>query len=229
MLIIGHRGAAGLAPENTLKAIRAGIESGVDMIEIDIAVCRTGEVILMHDDKVDSRTGVSGYVADLSYDEIRDLRIDGSEQIPTLQEAIAVIGNQCPLNIEIKGTGSANEVARILRHEIRNGSMHTEDFLVSSYNHRELFNFSELCPGIRIAPIISCYPLKLAELAEEIGAWSLNMKRENVTREIVEDAHERGIRVLVFTVNYPEELERLQELQVDGIFTDNRYRLLNLK
>lgn len=228
MLIIGHRGAAGLAPENTIASITKALASGVDMIEIDTAVCSTGEVILMHDDKVDRNTDGSGYVADLNFDEIRSLRVEGTEPIPTLQEAISCIGRACPINIEIKGSGSAQEVARILLEEIGSNKREADDFIVSSYNHHELFAFAKLCPDIRIAPIISCYPLKLAKLAEDIGAWSLNMKRENVTEEIVEDAHRRGIKVLIFTVNFPAELEKLEQLGVDGVFTDNRYRLLGL-
>jgi len=228
MLIIGHRGAAELAPENTLKSIRAAIESNVDMVEIDIAVCGTGETLLMHDDKVDRCTDGKGYIADLSFDSLRKLDAGEGELIPTLQEVINLIDGRLPLNIEIKGKGSSDEVAQIIQNEIDNKGRSSADFLVSSFDHSELACFKTLCPGIRISPIISCHPVKLASLAEDMGAWSLNMKREYVSREIVEDAHRRGIKVLIFTVNHPEELSRMKKLNIDGVFTNNRYRLLNL-
>ena len=226
MLIIGHRGAAELAPENTLKSIQAAIESNVDMVEIDISVCKTGETLLMHDDKIDRCTDGTGYIADLSFDFLRKLNAGEGELIPTLQEVINIIDGRLPLNIEIKGKGSSDEVAQIILNEIDNKGRSSDDFLVSSFDHSELVCFKKLCPGIRISPIISCHPVTLAALAEDMGAWSLNMKREYVSREIVEDAHKRGIKVLIFTINHPEELSKMEKLNVDGVFTNNRYRLL---
>jgi len=228
MLIIGHRGAAELAPENTLKSIQLALDSNVDMVEIDIAVCNTGETLLMHDDKVDRCTDGKGYIAELSFDYLRTLNAGEGEIIPTLQEVINLIDGRRPLNIEIKGKGSSDEVAQIISNEIENKGRTVNDFLVSSFDHSELACFKKLCPKIRISPIISCHPVALAALAEDMGAWSLNMKREYVSREIVEDAHRRGIKVLIFTVNHPEELSRLEKLNIDGVFTNNRYRLLNL-
>ena len=228
MLIIGHRGAAELAPENTIRSIQAALDSNVDMIEIDIALCKTGEVVLMHDDKVDKLTDGQGYLADFTLNDLKNLNAGDGEKIPTLQEVIDFIDSRCPLNIEIKGKDSSVEVARILLKEFKEKGRSQEDFLVSSFDHCELDRFKQLCPVVRISPIICCHPMTLSSLAEDMGAWSLNIKREYISREIVEDAHNRGIKVLVFTVNYPEELEKLKSLNVDGVFTNNRYRLLGL-
>ncbi len=229
MLIIGHRGAADLAPENTLKSIQIALDSKVDMIEIDISLCKSGEAVLMHDDKVDAQTDGHGYISDFTLSELKKLNAGDGEQIPTLQEVIDLIDSHCPLNIEIKGRGSAEEVARILHVEFLDKARSHEDFLVSSFDHCELHRFKKLCPEIRISPIISCHPLSLSLLAEEIGAWSLNVKREYISREIVEDAHKRGIKILVYTVNLPEELSKLKELNVDGVFTNDKYRLTGEK
>lgn len=229
MLIIGHRGAADLAPENTLKSVQAALDSGVDIVEVDIALCRTGEAVLMHNAKVDDRTDGKGYVSELSLSELKELDAGEGEPIPTLQEVIDLIDGRCPLNIEIKGRDSSKEVARILQDEFsRNGRKHN-DFLVSSFDHVELQSFKMFCPEIRISPIISCNPISQASLAEDIGAWSLNMSLDTISSNIVEDAHKRGIKVLVFTVNYPEELEKMKKIEVDGVFTNDRYRLFGLK
>ena len=228
MLIIGHRGAMDLAPENTLLSIRTALESGVHMVEIDVALCRSGELMLMHDDEVDRTTDGTGCIADLSYHELKALNAGEGEVIPSLQEVIDLIDGRCPLNIEIKGKGSSDELVKILQREIREKGRVKDDFIVSSFDHCELNRFAKLYSGIRVSPIVCCHPLSLAELAEEIGAWSLNIKREFVSREIVEDAHKRGIKVLVFTVNRPYELEKLKGIGVDGVFTNNRYRLLGL-
>lgn len=228
MLIIGHRGAADLAPENTLKSVQAALDSGVDMIEVDISLCKTGEAVLMHDSKVDARTDGKGYIRDYSLEELKGLDAGDGERIPTLQEVIDLIDGRCPLNIEIKGRGSSHEVARIIHKEVDHKNRNYDDFLVSSFDHVELQSFGILCPQIRISPIISCNPISLAALAEEMGAWSLNMSLDNVNKSIVEDAHNRGIKLLVYTVNYPEELETMKTLGIDGVFTNDKYRLTGL-
>jgi len=227
MLIIGHRGAADLAPENTLKSMRTALDTGVDMIEIDVSLCKSGEAVVMHDLRVDNRTDGQGYIRDFTLEELKKLDAGEGERIPTLQEVIDLIDSRCPLNIEIKGRGSAGEVSRIVEAEVREKGRKWEDFLVSSFNHIELDRFRKLRPEIRISPLISCLPLGLASLAEEMDAWSLNLSLENTSREIVEDAHRRGLKVLVYTVNRPEELAEMEELGVDGIFTNDRYRVLN--
>ncbi len=229
MLIIGHRGASELAPENTLKSIRQALKDSVDMIEIDVAICKTGEVVVMHDDKVDTTTNGSGFIRNLTFKEIRALDAGEGEQVPTLQEIIDLIDSRCPLNIEIKGNGSALKVSHILDEEINRKGRSWENFLVSSFDHFELMRFKELRPEVRVSPIIGSLPLGLASLTDGMGAWSLNMNRENISREIVEDAHSRGLKVLVYTVNLPEELAAMQEMGVDGVFTNNRRRVLSLQ
>lgn len=80
------------------------------------------------------------------------------------------LDSRYPLIIEIKGRGSSVEIARLIGEEISRKGRSSEDFLVSSFDHIELNNFGQLCPDIRISPIISCQPVGLASLAEEIGA-----------------------------------------------------------
>lgn len=228
MLIIGHRGASELAPENTLKSIQKALDDGVDMIEIDVSICRTGEAVVMHNIKVDKTTDGCGYIKNLSFKEIRELNAGEGEKVPLLQEVIDLIDSRCPLNIEIKGRGSAQEVSRIMEKEIKEGR-HWDDFLVSSFDHFELQEFGRLRKEVRISPIICGLPLGLASFTEGINAWSLNMNLENVCREIVEDAHKKGLKVLIFTVNDPDELAFVTEIGVDGVFTNNKHRLLERK
>lgn len=225
MLIIGHRGAMAVAPENTLESIGRALDAGVDMVEVDIALCRSGEVILLHDDRLDRTTDGSGYVADWSFEDLRKLDAGSGQMIPTLTEVIDLVDRRCPLNVEIKGRGSAREVSRILETYIRSGQRSEEDFIVSSFDHRELRHFHSLYPEIRISPIVSCHPLSFTQIIGDLPVWSLNMKREFVSREIVEEAHRWGARLLVFTINKPEELERMRDIGVDGVFTNDRLEL----
>jgi glycerophosphoryl diester phosphodiesterase len=214
-----------VAPENTLESISRALDAGVDMVEVDIALCRSGEVVLLHDDRLDRTTDGSGYVADWNFDELRRLDAGSGQRIPTLTEVIDLVDRRCPLNVEIKGRGSAREVSRILREYIRSGKRREEDFMVSSFDHPELKQFHSLYPEIRISPITSCHPLSFSQIIGDLPVWSLNMKREFVSREIVEEAHRWGAKILVFTINKPEELEKMRAIGVDGVFTNDRLEL----
>jgi glycerophosphoryl diester phosphodiesterase len=225
MLIIGHRGAPELAPENTLSSIQKALESGVDAIEIDVATCRTGEIVLMHDDRVDRMTDGTGEIDLLSFEELRRLTVRGQERIPTLQEVIALIDGRVPLNIEIKGIGSASQICSLLQQDLASRRYTMDDFMISSFNHRELHKVEALLPGMRISPLISCMPLDIAKLVDGMKAWSINIDASVVQEEFVNEAHAIGLKVLVYTVDFRSQFDRLESMGVDGIFTNNRLTL----
>lgn len=77
MIIVGHRGASGYEPENTLSSFQRALDMGVRMIELDVYVCKTGELVVMHDDEVDRTTNGHGHVVDMTFDQLRDLVVDG--------------------------------------------------------------------------------------------------------------------------------------------------------
>src|SRR5438034_11529438 len=101
MLRIGHRGAAGHAPENTLLSLRKAVELGVDIVEFDVQRTRDGELVLLHDKRVDRTTDGKGYVRDFSFQELRRLDAGLGQRIPTLREAIDAVRGSAQLMIEI--------------------------------------------------------------------------------------------------------------------------------
>jgi len=101
-LKIGHRGAMGYQPENTLISFEKAIQLGVDMIEMDVEKCKTGELIIIHDQKVDRTTNGEGYVADFSFEEIKKLDAGNGEKIPTVQEVLNLVKNRVKINLELK-------------------------------------------------------------------------------------------------------------------------------
>ncbi len=225
MQIIGHRGAAGIAPENTIRSIREALGCNVDAVEVDVAICRSGEIILMHDTSVDRTTNGKGYVTDLDFQQLRNLTVGGTEQVPTLLEAIEEIDGRVPLNIEIKGRGSSYGVCALLKELISTGKRAEQDFIVSSFNHIELLEVQNIMPGIRISPIISCTPLDISCIIGTLRPWSVNIDISAVTEEMVAQLHNQRIKVLVFTVNTPEQFKKMESIGADGIFTDNSKNL----
>ena len=135
LLCIGHRGAMGHAPENTLASIRKALELGVPCMEVDVYYV-DGHLVVFHDDRLERLTNGSGYVWEQSFDYLRSLDAGDGQQIPTLEEVCEVIGSQACLNIELKGPDTAVPVAALLSKLIADG-WDKEKFLVSSFYHLE--------------------------------------------------------------------------------------------
>jgi len=110
VLRIGHRGAAGHAPENTLASFRKAIELGLDMTELDVHVCASGELVVIHDENVDRTTNSKGWVSKLSLTELKRLDAGAGETVPTLAEVLDLLKDRIMLNIELKGLGTAEPV-----------------------------------------------------------------------------------------------------------------------
>ncbi|HVT35961.1 MAG TPA: glycerophosphodiester phosphodiesterase family protein [Nevskiaceae bacterium] len=219
-LIIGHRGAAGCAPENTLLALERGIRQGARAVEFDVQLHPSGELFLLHDLTLDRTTNGKGLAERLPWDKLRALDAGGGQQIPTLGEALELVERQVLVNVELKtwnGTGAA--VAQVLREHIADG-WSPADFLVSSFHLPELFEFKQAAPEIPIGVLTCGVPLDWAAVTTELGAQALNISAEFVDAQLVDDAHKRGVKVYVYTVNRAEDVALLQRLGVDGVFTD---------
>jgi glycerophosphoryl diester phosphodiesterase len=217
--IVGHRGARGHAPENTLLGLDVGLKLGADWVEFDVQL-HQGELLLMHDLRLERTTNGSGRLSDHSFAALRKLDAGQGQQIPTLQEAINLIDQRIGINIELKTwNGTAAAVARVLREGLDQGWA-AENFLVSSFHLPELYEFRQLVPEIPIGVLLCGVPLDWAGVAVELGASTLNLSDEFVDEKLVADAHARDLKVWVYTVNHPDEMARMKSLRVDGIFTD---------
>lgn len=219
MKIFGHRGACGYEPENTLSSFQKAIEIGVDAIELDVYVLRSGELVVIHDDKVERTTNGSGYVLDHTFEALRRLDAGNGQFIPTLQEVLDLVNMNTAINIELKGVGTAKAVAATVSNFLEIG-WSEESFMVSSFNRTELVAFSKLMPNIRTGILIVGIPIDFATLTSSIGAYSINPSYEFITKEFVEDAKSRNLKIFAFTVDSESEVQRMQSLGVDGIFTN---------
>ncbi|HEY3899057.1 MAG TPA: glycerophosphodiester phosphodiesterase family protein [Chthoniobacter sp.] len=223
-LCIGHRGAAGHEPENTLRSVRRAIEMGAHGIEIDVRLVH-GELLVMHDAKLDRTTNGRGLLVRKPLAVLRSLDAGKGERIPTLREVIETIGQRAFLNIELKGRGTAKPVSSLIDQFVRERGWQYGDFLVSSFMRAELRAIPD--PQIPIGLLLT-RPTRLYALsARRVHASAVNPAVRYVTARFVEDAHRRGLRVFPYTANSPEEIQRLKELGVDGVFTDFPERVLD--
>lgn len=242
MLCIGHRGARGHAPENTLASVRKAIALGADWIEIDVYWV-DGELVVFHDDHLERLTNGQGLVLDQRFDYLRSLDAGEGEQIPTLAEVFEVAAGQVGINVELKGPGTAEPVVRFLQNWQGQDGQGQEGqtqlgadlsrVLLSSFRQDELRRVHQLNPVLQIGVLFVELPQGSMDAAivqaQASGAWSLHLAKEAVTAAVVAAAHAAGLRVLVFTVNEVADMERLRSLGVDGVFTDYPDLLVGLR
>ena len=224
LLCIGHRGAMGHAPENTLSSIRKALALGTPCMEIDVYSV-DGHLVVFHDSRLERTTNGTGYLLDQKFDDLRKLDAGNGEKIPTHKEAFESINLNAWVNIELKGPDTANPVVNFIAN-MRESGWNDDLVLVSSFNHRELSLVNKLDPKIKLGAMMVGLPLDDAAFAESLGAYSVHLSLEFIDRRFVKDAHARHLRVFVFTVDHPEDIDKMRELGVDGVFTNYPERVL---
>jgi len=220
MITIGHRGAAGYEPENTLLSFQKAIDLEVDMIEFDVQLCKSGEVVIFHDDSLERTTNGVGLVNETSLVELQKLDAGKGQKIPTLTEIFETIGSQVKMNVELKGSATAKPVSQIIRQFVDGGKIRQEDILVSSFMIDELLIVRKLFPDLKIAPLFYKLPEYFSEIVSKLQAWSINVNIKFLTENDVKQVHASGYKLYVYTVNKTEDKARMQAWGVDGIFTD---------
>lgn len=231
-LVIAHRGGAKLAPENTLAAIRQAIDLGVDMIEIDVILSKDGEVIVIHDDKIDRTTDGEGVVKEMTLEEIKqydagswfDARFAG-EKIPTLDEVFKAIDGQTVLLIEIKdGDEEYPGLERKVVDAIH--KYEAKDWVVvQSFNENAVLRVHEMDPKLTTYYLLG---RNFVEFYEQLPATKpsslpyngIAVHYSGIDAAKVEKIHEIGYKLLVWTVNEENDMDQMWDIGVDGIITD---------
>ena len=224
MKIIGHRGAAGHAPENTLRSVAVALDLGVHGVEVDVHLVE-GRLVVVHDDRLERTTNGAGRVADARFDALRALDAGGGERVPTLDEVAALVLGRAGLVVELKGEGTAAAVARFLDAL---PPARRADVVVSSFDHPQLAELRRLAPDVRVGALVAGVPLGLAAFATALGAHAVHMSLECLREPFVRDARERGLEAWVYTVNHPDDVALCARLGVDAVFSDYPDRALGV-
>ncbi|MGH2728494.1 MAG: glycerophosphodiester phosphodiesterase [Actinomycetota bacterium] len=221
MEVIGHRGGAALAPENTLAAIRAGLEAGADGVEVDVRMSSDGLAVLMHDPDVSRTTSGSGRVADLKAAELASLGV------PTLAAVLELVPVDRRLIVEVKGTPwetghDPNEpVARAVAALLADRG--ARRVTVSSFNPIALAIVRTNAPGVSTGVLTPpAFDLRSNLAAVRDGDHDeSHVPVEILEESYVAEAHEQGRPVLAWTVNDPDVIRRCRDWGVDGVITDD--------
>ncbi|MEX2054162.1 MAG: glycerophosphodiester phosphodiesterase family protein [Candidatus Colwellbacteria bacterium] len=220
-----HRGASGDYPENTLLAFEEAIKQGASLVELDIRLCKTGELVVIHDATVDRMTNGRGIVADLTLQELRELEIGQGQRICTLEETLDAIDKRVSINIEMKGKGTARPLADTLVEYIDKKNWSRDLFIITSFDRKEFHEFSKINPGTHLSILAGKNPLDILLRANRYKAYSVHLAKPYVRRWIVRLFQKRGFKVFTYTLNSIWDIGRAKQIGVDGIFSDYPERL----
>jgi glycerophosphoryl diester phosphodiesterase len=218
MLCIGHRGAMGYEPENTLKSIAKALALNVDWVEVDVYNIENN-LIVFHDRDLARTTNGNGNLEDKSLAYLRSLNAGKGERIPFLKEVCDLVDRKARINIELKGTNTANLVVDLIKKYLDRGWQY-RDFLVSSFNHYELQKVQKLDLNISIGMLIYGIPLNYLEIGKILQAKVIIFALDFVREDLIKNCHNFGFQVFVYTVNDLKDIDRMKQWQVDGIFTN---------
>jgi len=238
-VIFAHRGASAHAPENTLAAFELAYAQGADAIELDAKLSADGHVIVIHDLTVDRTTGAHGRVKDMKLADLRVLDAGSSfstnfrgEKVPLLEEVFETLGQKLFINVELTNYSTPRD------HLVESVCM-----LVKRFNLQKRILFSSFFASnlLRARSYLPEVPCGLLAYGGVIGAWArsfgfafgnyaaLHPYLRDVTQQQVARVHRLNRRLHVWTVNAEQDLRRLMEWQVDGVFTDDPQLALKVR
>ena len=221
ILNIGHRGAMGHEPENTLASIKKAIDLGADGFEIDVFKCLSGEIVLFHDKHLDKLTNGEGLVEKKSLTDLKKLSVLGTEnKIPTLEEVLNIINKQVFLNIELKGKNTAKASLELVEKYINQKKISSQNILFSSFDWNELEKLRELNSDVKIALITENDPLLAIETAKKLKAFAINPNYKDLNKKNIKIIHNNDFKIYTWTVNNKRDISKMKSLKVDGIITD---------
>lgn len=212
--VIGHRGAPGIYPENTISSIIKAIELKVDGVEVDVRSTSDNVLVLFHDEKLDRLIGVSKYLSEVTYDYLSKLKLRG-ERIPKLDELLPLIKHHSNIMffIEIKEPGIIFNLLKMLED---NGIK--DNVALISFYHNVLKTPKSY--GFKVGAIFACRPLSLLKYFNELKPDYVIPRHDVIDIDLVEEAHSMGAEVVAWVVNDKKTFLKMKELKVDWIATD---------
>ncbi len=214
-IIIAHRGASALEPENTIAAFRKAVELGADAFELDVRKTMDGKLIVLHDDNLKRVANIDKKVSELTYEDIKNVRVFGKEPIPTLEEVLNIFINRIPIFIELKDEGMEEDVVRMIE---RYRAM--DNVLIISFNYASLRKVKQLNSAIDIGLLTYRYPMPIDE-AVRMKAYAILPRYNLVTPNIVREIHAKKLKIFTWTINDVSLALRMLSYGVNGIATDN--------
>ena len=221
-LIYAHRGASANHPENTLRAFRQALALGVDGIELDVHATAEGIPVVIHDRDISRTTGGTGYVDQIPLARLETLDAGNGERVPTLAKVLALVDGSAHLDIEIKGSDVERAVLDVL------AQYPAVRWAISSFAWDTLRTVRSLDPSAELWPLAERVDDALIAIANELASPAVSLFSGALTSENAATLRDAGLRVVVWTVNDPQEARRIRDLGAFALCTDDPGRLMTI-
>jgi glycerophosphoryl diester phosphodiesterase len=237
VMIYAHRGASGIAPENTMASFRKAVGLGADGIELDVQLTADGRMVVVHDERLGRTCAGSGMIRDLKLEYLRSLDFGGwfsdkfkGEKIPLLEEVIEMTKTTGTLlNIEMKTVPCEQDHAiEYTLAKIISATGIADRAIVSSFDHYSLEKIKNICGGIRIAPLYVGMFKDICAYALKLRADFIHPQFGYIDADTLEDCRKHGIGVNVWTVDGDDDIKRMAEMGVSGIVTNKPDKAVTL-
>jgi glycerophosphoryl diester phosphodiesterase len=234
MLNIGHRGAAGEAPENTIASFQLAIEQGCTALELDIHVSADGEIIVCHDATIDRTTDRRGAIKDLTVEQIKQAdagrwfhKAFTGERLPLLKEVFDAVPTGFPINVEIKCYKHPQVAQKLITLLHNSGRLNS--VIVSSFGYEVLYSLKRAEPEIRIG-LLYDKRIDYQGLAEwnKVKLYSLHPHHLLVNQDYAKAAINQGYQIYPWTIDNEARMKELIGIQVSGIITNFPRKLNHL-
>lgn len=232
--IFAHRGYSALFAENTMSSFIEAEKANADGLELDVQLTKDGEVVVIHDEKVDRTTTGSGFVKNFTFNDIRKFNANKKgmkkEPIPSLSEVLEWMqSNQLVCNIELKNNllpyeGMEEKVIRLVR---KYNLM--DRVIISSFNHYSIVLCYRTAPEIETAPLFNERIYMPWIYAQSIRAKGIHPKLASISDDIIKGSMENGIAVRPYTVNKDADINRLLKINCTALITDDPVKALKMK
>ncbi len=215
MKIIGHRGARGLAPENTIAGLKKALEHHVDMLEFDLRVTRDGIVILHHDAAVRDPAGKRLKITDHTYAELHDRKPD----LPTFEEVLEAVGHPVPLYVEVKRDVHIKPIVKLINDRLKKG-WKAGYFLLGSKSQKTLLELHAELPRIEKVVIEPWSGVRAHRRANQINAKIIAMNQLWLWWGFIRGFKHSDKQLYAYTLNNPAKARRWARWGLTGVITD---------
>lgn len=221
MIRIGHRGAAGHAPENTLAGIWKAISFRVDFVEVDLRETADGHLVLLHDETVERTTNQTGRIVDLTLERVQRLNAGNWQRIPTLEEALLTASGRVGMILELKVDGIGIEALGVVRRSGFRGPVIFASFLTDDLVRIRQAE-TKVPTMVLFGKDVGTDPV---QQATALKATHVGLHFRTATPVLVKRCRQAGLQVFVYTVNESSDIEAMRAIGVDGMVSDYPDRL----
>ncbi|MBB6730893.1 glycerophosphodiester phosphodiesterase family protein [Cohnella zeiphila] len=206
---VAHRGYPVKYPENTLSAYRASLDLNFTYVELDVHLSKDGVPVLMHDFTVNRLTDGTGYIKDFTLEELKRLRVRETEQIPTLEEALALYKGRAMVSIELKQAGDIYPgLEEKVLESVRRAGMLDQVYIIS-FDTYSVIKTRKLCPDVELGIVMSgCTPF-VFEPMKELSIRYLAVPVHALTHAYADECLERGLQLIAWPGDTEEQMQKL--------------------